>query len=231
MSRWLYPFERQALWQRRRRLAIVLLVGFVVLSLLDRSLYHWLFAGAGLELDAIDAVRRSQEGKDAVAALRTAGYLPAWIAVGAALLIAARPWRREGLKGDGARRAWGGLLVILSAALAGGVADAIKPVIGRVRPMFSDGRHLFWRVEGIPDDRISYGMASSHAAVAFGAAFAILFLYGRPGWVALAIAAGCGVTRMMSGAHFATDVYVAAVLGYAFARLLVPREQEGLLLP
>ena len=115
--------------------------------------------------------------------------------------------------------------------LAGAAAEILKPLVGRIRPMFTDGRHLFRHVTGLTDDQISYGMASSHAAVAFGAAFAILFVYGGPGWVALAVAAGCGVTRMMTGAHFATDVYIAAVLGYAFARVVCPREREGLLLP
>src|SRR5262245_16350936 len=98
MSRWLYPFERQTLWNRRRRLAILLLIGFLVLSLLDRTLYHATFAAADLlapqaietsqkkigigaaerQLAAAETVRKQLESKDGVMALRTAGYLPAW---------------------------------------------------------------------------------------------------------------------------------------------------------
>ena len=238
MSTWLYPFERRVRWDKRRRLFIALIVGYFIVWLLDRVLFRALFVGRGINesdplkrLTLYDDARRSFENKDWVETLRAAGYLPVWIAVGVALLLAFRPWRMISPTPAAARRAWGGLLVVVAAAIAGGLAEALKPLVGRLRPLFTEGRHIFRHVEGIPDERLSYGMASSHAGVAFGAAFALLFLYGPPGWVAIVVAAGCGLTRMMAGAHFATDVYVAAALGYAAARLLIPREREGLLLP
>jgi membrane-associated phospholipid phosphatase len=126
-----------------------------------------------------------------------------------------------------------GVRIAAGAALGGIFAEALKPVVGQVRPHLVEGAHRYWRVEGV--EGLSYGMASSHAAVAFGAAWGIVFLYGRAGWIVLGLAAACALERMMAGAHFATDVYVGAVLGYAGARLVRAGGwagvREGLLVP
>jgi membrane-associated phospholipid phosphatase len=76
-------------------------------------------------------------------------------------------------------------------------------------------------------DTSGLGLPSSHAAVAFAAGFMVWFVYPRAGPVALAVAAGCGLTRMLAGAHFGTDVFVAGVVGYAIARLLRPGGWAG----
>jgi membrane-associated phospholipid phosphatase len=213
MSRWLFKFERGLLWEQVRRWAIAVLAVYLVLYWTDRGVFHWLYVGA--------ASRGEFEARGWAAMLKSAGYLPVWMAVGAVLALLGRG-------ADGAR-------VVGAAALGGALAEALRPIVGQVRPMFTDGAHVYQHsrlLDGVP---ISFGMASSHAGVAFGAACALAFLYGRAGLVALVLAAGCGVERMMAGSHFATDIYVGALLGYASARLVRPGGwrgiAEGLVLP
>ncbi len=221
MSRWLFMFERQLAWGRGRRWAIALLVGLLVLYWMDGTLYRWVYVGAGAGGEAARQAREQFEARSWAAMLKGAGYWPVWLVVGAVLGAAAR--------------AAAGARVAGAAALGGLFAEAIKPVVGQIRPHLVGGAHRYWSAADVPAGELSYGMASSHAAVAFGAAWMLVFLYGRPGWVVLALAAGCGVERMMAGAHFATDVYVAGVLGYAGSRLVRPGgwagQREGLMLP
>jgi len=213
MSGWLFTFERRLAWERRRRWAIALLGAYLVLYWLDRALFHRLYVGG--------AGRGAFEAMGPAAMAKSAGYLPVWLALGATLALVRRG-------ADGAR-------VAGAAALGGALAEALRPVVAQVRPLYTDGVHRFGHAPGFADGQISFGMPSSHAGVAFGAACMLVFLYGRAGLVAAAVAAGCGVERMMAGSHFATDVYVGALLGYASARLLRPGgwrgRHRGLMLP
>jgi membrane-associated phospholipid phosphatase len=43
----------------------------------------------------------------------------------------------------------------------------------------------------------------------------LAYLFPRVAPLAIAMALGCSLTRLLMGAHFATDVYVAALLSYA----------------
>jgi len=48
-------------------------------------------------------------------------------------------------------------------------------------------------------------------------------VYPGAGLVALAVAVGCGWTRMIAGRHFLSDVLIGAVVGYAVAWWVVRR--------
>lgn len=194
--------------QRRRGLVlfVVFLLGLVVLTLTDR----WLFT----TLRHPDRV--TLESKDWYQFFRAMGYLPTWLAVGAAFIIH-----------DLARRApWPlrrGTLVILAPIVAGALAELLKVLVPRQRPINNgaiDGEYVW----GTPFEALrgvgNHGLASSHAAVAFGAAFVISRLFPGAGVVLIPLALACALTRMLTGAHFATDVYVGAGLGYAAAAIL-----------
>lgn len=216
MSRWLYPFERRVRRRRIIRAAVLLVVCYAVLSALDYTLFHALYVGPE---------RRSViEAKDWYRTLRVAGTLFPWLFIGGALWAAtAKPDRGEGPR------------LLAAAALAGAAAELLQMLLGRLRPDATDGRHIYRGLLARFTDTHGLGLPSSHAAVAFGAAFMIAFLYPRAGAIALIAAAGCGLTRLLSGAHFSTDIFVAALVGYAIARLLRPggwgAGREGLLLP
>ncbi|GJQ29375.1 MAG: hypothetical protein HBSAPP03_12590 [Phycisphaerae bacterium] len=193
---------------RRRGLAmlVVFLFGLVMLTLADR----WLFHAMRVE------DRAWLEGRDWYQFLRTAGYLPTWLVVGAAIiahdLTRRDPWPL--------RR---GTLVMLAPVLGGGLAELLKVLVPRQRPInngAADGDYVW----GTPFEALrgvgNHGLASSHAAVAFAAAFMLARLYPGAGMILVPLAAGCAVTRLLTGAHFATDVFVGAGAGYIAAALL-----------
>lgn len=200
-------------WYQRRMRRVCLLwfvLGGLLAGLVLSELDQWIFRTVLLPSAS---VRRPGDWQQL---LRVMGYLPTWLALGAALALGARG--REVSRGVGAWRA--ALLVVFSGALGGLLADTLKPVIRRSRPGLGGEYHFDWPMGSHHDP---FGMPSSHAAVAFGVAWMVVRLWPRAGWVALPLAVGCGVGRLLAGAHYATDVYVAAWLSYAVAWVLWKR--------
>ena len=147
-------------------------------------------------------------GADGHRALRIAGFLPVWMAIGAALSL----HRRQASIGLG---------LLLSAGLSGLLAELGKLLIRRARPSASEAYTFL----PLPSDlsTAGLGMPSSHTAVAFGGAFLLARLYPRVGPVVVLWAAGCGLTRILDGAHFLSDVVAAAALAWLIARAIAPR--------
>jgi membrane-associated phospholipid phosphatase len=150
--------------------------------------------------------------------LRVMGFIGTWFALALAVGLhdagvhppLARP----------RRRAW---LLLLSPGLAGLAAEVLKILIRRERPGIHDGAYGFrpwsertWSGAGL-------SLPSSHAAVAFGGAAMVAILFPRARWVGYALAAGCGLTRMLAGAHFLSDVVLAAGIGWLAAWWLSQR--------
>src|SRR5271168_861700 len=137
-------------------------------------------------------------------ALRSVGYWPLWIALAGALWLHDRDRRRA-------------TILAASVSIAGLLGEVLKLVIRRVRPGVYDGAYGFRPWSDHPFSSSGFGMPSSHALIAFSAAAALAALFPRatPIWYALAI--GCGITRVLSGAHFVSDVVVGAILGIAVA--------------
>lgn len=141
--------------------------------------------------------------------LRVMGFSGTWIllAVAVGLHEGTDPTRRAAAT----RRAW---LLFWSPTLAGALAELLKVLVRRERPAVHDGLYGFrpW------DERTWSGgglaFPSSHTAVAFGAAAMLARLFPRARWVGFALAAGCGVTRVLHRAHFVSDVVFAAGLGW-----------------
>ncbi|MFZ4574278.1 MAG: phosphatase PAP2 family protein [Phycisphaerales bacterium] len=197
------PFPRPTS-SRHRRLCgwLAAACALLALTLLDKSLWRW------ARLDPGEFERAS--GRDLYHLFRQAGYLPTWLVIGAA--IAGAEWKR------GLARRWSrGLSLGASALLSGVLAEIGKGVFMRQRPGES-GEYWFTWMNDDWSRGPGHGLPSSHAAVAFGAAFALARLYPGSGPVAIAVATGCGITRMLAGAHFATDVFVAGVIGWLSAR-------------
>jgi membrane-associated phospholipid phosphatase len=184
----------------RAAYAVVGAALFLAATLGDR----WAYAHLGLPGSA---------ARDWDRMLRAAGYLPTWllVALGLGLVRAghqAQPWRR---------RAGPGLTLACAATLAGAAAELVKILVRRERPNLHDGAYVFRAWSDRPWSTSDLGLPSSHAAVAFGAAFLLTRLWPRGGPVWLALAAGCALTRLFEQAHFLSDVTLAAVLGYGAA--------------
>ena len=148
--------------------------------------------------------------------LRIAGFAPTWL-VGAAVLMLARSGQ---LARDGWRRTMmPGLALVASVAAAGLLGELVKLVVRRARPGPYDGAYAFVPWDGHWSTG-AIGLPSTHTIVAFAAAFALMRLSPRTGPVWLLVALGCGLTRLLDGAHFLSDVAAAAVLAWVTVALL-----------
>lgn len=193
-------------------LSTAILLGWFVACAVDRAAYH------ALRVDDWDSVWATS---DLVQMLRTAGYFPTWLF--AAILIDLGGQVPLAPSGFVSRRtrpvAPLGARVLMSAAMGGLLAEALKVAVRRHRPSIAnDGRHVYDWFAGDVEGR-GLGLASSHAGVAFGAAFAI-WKWSPPAGVAVfTLALGCSATRLLAGAHFVSDVYAAAVMAWAGSNL------------
>jgi membrane-associated phospholipid phosphatase len=139
--------------------------------------------------------------------LRVMGFVPLWLAAAAALALHDRtPLRRF-------FRARSGLL-LLGAGLSGLVAELLKLLVRRLRPG-EFGEYVFRPFTERTFSTGGLGMPSSHALVAFGAAAILSRIFPRAWPVWWLLAWGCGFTRVAAGAHFLSDIVVAAVVGWA----------------
>ena len=142
--------------------------------------------------------------------LRVIGYLPLWLA--AALALAMHDGRQRGF-----RRA---LLLGLTPALTGLVGEALKLFFRRERPGAHEGAYFIrpfsertWSTSGL-------ALPSSHAIVAFGGAAILSRIFPRAWPVWWALAWGCGLSRVAAGAHFFSDIVVAAGAAWLVVALL-----------
>ena len=216
MRRWLSPFERKR--RRRKRLIVSasFLVGLAIVHALDRPVVAYFHAAIG--------DTNAWERSDWVQLFRSIGFLPTWLLIAGALVLADRvKGTAEDLWASGRR----GIPLALGAALAGLGAEVFKVLVSRERPYVPRGEDTdqlarlgehVWHAP-LSDLWMQYqaglGMPSSHTAVAFGGAFMLARLCPRVGPIALVAATGCGYTRVATGAHFLSDVYVAIWVAYA----------------
>jgi len=189
------------------RAAFALVVLFALALLADRWVFH-------------HVTRPDVYDRGWTRMFRMAGYFPLWALVGLGLIL--HDWAPRSLQTlrTAARR---GLLLLWSAALGGIAAELLKIVLRRERPGPNDGAWVFRPWSDRPFSTAQLGLPSSEAAVAFAAAamLARLFPQGRELWYALALA--CALTRVVAGAHFVSDVVLAASVGYLVSGILWQR--------
>jgi membrane-associated phospholipid phosphatase len=144
--------------------------------------------------------------------LRILGFWPTWIIAALCLWLNDR-----GAAGSARRRAW---LLVASPAVAGMADELLKLLLRRERPDARHGEYVFRAFTDRPFSGAGIGSPSSHAAVAFGAAGVLTYLFPRARWVWLALAAGCALTRVLARAHFVSDAVGGAIVGVATAAWL-----------
>lgn len=157
--------------------------------------------------------------------LRVLGDLRVWAVVSSLLLLAGLRWQRPAS-------------VMLGAVFGGAITELGKLLIGRERPIENgipqitqnpdDPLYIWKGLFGAFGDSSNLGIPSSHTGVAVGASAALALLFPRVGWLMLPLAMGCGVSRMLTGAHYASDVVLGAGLGLLSGWLAVGllREKE-----
>ena len=203
---------------RARRVALgvaVFALVFVVLTALDR----W----AVLQL--ADPAKRDEPWRWG---FKQVGDLRFWVVVALIAFAWKRDWR------------WPAGLVA-APALAGGLAELAKLVLGRERPVhdfvIQHDAHYVWKDGPLGPflagfwDSSNLGLPSSHTAVAFGGAVVLGVLDPKLRLPAVVLATACGLTRVLAGAHFPTDVALGALLGAVAAALIARLGRNKTLTP
>ncbi len=185
------------------RFAVVAVLALAAALALDRAAYAWLYNPRVYDHDL---------GR----MLRSLGFLPTWILAAAALALQdggwhGRPWPR----------AYGRALFLFASPTVAGIAGAVlQLLIRRERPWAHAGGYVFRPFTDRPFYGGGLAMPSSHAVVAFGAAFALARLFPRAAPVWYLLAAGCAYTRVAARAHFLSDVVLAAIVAWLVVALL-----------
>lgn len=202
------PVQKRANALRVYRLVMALGLAFLLVSLLD----GWILAQLVTLEDGTRTVDRTIAHNDWYALLRVMGSLWTWTLL--ALVTLALGWRL--------RRC---VALWSAAALSGIAAELLKLVFARERPVVGseliEGGYRFRAPFSGFVDGSNLGLPSSHTAVAFGGCVALALFERRLLVLAPLLALGCGVTRIMTGAHYPSDVFVGAVLGVVLARWVV----------
>ena len=184
---------------RARPLLLFALLAIAAAHLLDPVAFRYL---------RVDDIYGSDWGRF----LRIQGFLPLWLVAGVALVLHDGDWGRSILRGRGG-------LLMAGTTLGGAAAELLKLVFRRLRP--GDlGEYVFRPFTDRPFSSAGLALPSSHALVAFGAAAVLARLFPRARWVWLSLAWGCGLSRVAAGAHFLSDVVVAAVVGWGVGALV-----------
>ncbi|MEL6345125.1 MAG: phosphatase PAP2 family protein, partial [Myxococcota bacterium] len=151
----------------------------------------------------------SAAGHDWHRLLRVCGFWPTWIPMAVAIGLQEQRPGRAGF-------------LLAASGVSGLMANVLKIMLQRGRPGPS-GEYVFNHFDGAWWDTGALGLPSGHTAVAFGAAWALVRLYPRGGWVAVALAAGCGFTRVLDRAHFLSDATLAAGVAWAVVAVMWSR--------
>lgn len=194
-------------WVRFTAVSAVLLIGSL---LLDRWAYEHL---------VYERVHEEDWGR----ALRVMGYWPLWLLAAIALVLNDWPRRARGALYPAIMRGW---LLIGSVTASGIVGELLKLVFRRERPRAHAGEYFFRPFTDRPFSSGGLALPSSHAIVAFGAAAMLSRLFPRaaPVWYLLAI--GCGLTRVLAGAHFVSDIVVSGLVAWLVAAWLWRRHRR-----
>lgn len=143
--------------------------------------------------------------------LRTLGYLPMWIVLAAAMRLQTAEGRVRRFRTH----------LLIWAPLAGGLtAELLKLLIRRLRPDPEAFGYAFRAFADGPLSNRGMGMPSSHVLVAFAGAAALGILFPRLRLLALGLAAGCALTRILALGHFLSDTVAAACLGWLVAHVV-----------
>ena len=185
---------------RFRRFIVVAVVALVAAHLLD---------GAAFEYLRYPEVNSEDWGR----LFRVMGFLPTWLLAAVALGLTDKltPYKF--------RRAY---LLFFAAGLSGLAGEVLKILIRRLRPG-ETGEYVFRSFAERTFSSSGLGMPSSHAVIAFGAAAMLSRLFPRAWPIWWLLGAGCGLTRVLHGKHFLSDVVLAAIVGWLIAAFLWSR--------
>lgn len=204
LVRYRSPRERRAYRRASWRAAGLLVLAFALLTLLDPFIARAIFISDRTEIS----------NSDLYWLLRVAGTLWVWMLLMWIVRLHDRVWDRAGS-------------LFFAPIIAGLCAEGLKLALARERPTIDPEtlRPGWYSFRGLMtgfSEASNLGFPSSHTAVAFAGCLTLAAWMPRARWVLFALAVGCGVGRMIIGAHYATDVFVGALIGWGWARFFEP---------
>ncbi len=129
-----------------------------------------------------------------------AEYLP-WGVVAVVLYYAYRAWQKK-LKSE----VWGYVLAFASGGIARGITEIIRFYYHHPRPsLVLDILSLF--------PELSYSFPSAHAVFLFGLSMGVYLTNKKLGRILLITAAIVGISRIIAGVHWPSDIFIGALLG------------------
>jgi membrane-associated phospholipid phosphatase len=148
---------------------------------------------------------------------KSTGYLVGF----AALFVFFKFFRRRPIAANRA------LFLFAAVALSGLTTDLIKPLVGRLRPKLLFEANLY----GFEPLRIGYeynSFPSGHATTVFALAAALSFFFPRWRLPLFSFAAVAGLSRIIVGSHYLSDVMAGAYVGVmtVFALVLFCRHSS-----
>lgn len=130
-----------------------------------------------------------------------------------------------------------GLMALETLLHTGLLVQVFKHLAGRQRPSVEDGQD-YWFGPGAFFNRYNEGafarydsFPSGHTISAWGLATVISENYKNHFWVPLAcysLATAVGISRLTEDAHWFSDVFIGAVLGYAIGKMVVRNQNRHL---
>ena len=206
LVRYRSPAERRARRRAHLRIAALLTLGFLLLTPFDPFLARLLF----------NEDRAPVQNTELYRLFRVVGTLWCWFLLTIILRLHDRVWDRAGS-------------LFFAPLLAGLTAETLKLVIARERPtaqvgVLREGWYSFRGLFAGFQEGANLALPSSHAAVAFAGCLCLAAWMPHARWALIAVALACGLTRMLIGAHYATDIYLGAVIGWLWARFFEPLE-------
>ena len=179
--------------------ALIALAVTLAFLLVPAPLDHWTYA---------HAYRPNLYDRDWARLLRLVGWWPTWALATLALWLQRR-------RADAALARRQALLLAGSVVVSGLLCEVMKLLIRRERPDVDAGHWVFRAWSDHTFSTAGLATPSSHTMVAFGAATMAARIFPRLRWMFYALAWGCAATRVLSHAHFLSDVTFGAVLGWA----------------
>lgn len=132
--------------------------------------------------------------------------------IGILVVVGLVGWRR----GDGCLRTRG-LIGAAMVAGAGLMDQLLKNLLCRARPNAPDAGAFFANFPCVPAKYAYASFPSGHATTAFATAALLTLWYPRWAGVWLGLAALVGLSRVLLGSHFPSDVLAGALLGSVVA--------------